>query len=196
MGRRSMKGRWAPVIAIAMLAAAWPAGPAAAGAMPGLETTLGGATAISGTPDAGGWSVSLSPMWPVEDRYAFGVMLFADDMGETFGTLRDPNDGTDLGTTELGHTYVLGAAWRLDREWGSLVTWMPYVSGTWGYYNVADDLRGHIERRVSSTGFSLAGGVRRAVNDHHAIGASIRYHRLFNDRIGRYVGWAVDWSFR
>jgi hypothetical protein len=179
-----------------MVAAALLAPPAAAGWKPGFESSAGRTIAISGEPDNGGFSVGVSPMWTVEDRWSFGAMFLADDMGAKFGRLVDPNDGTDLGATELGHAYVLGAAWRLDHEWGSLVTWMPYVSGSWGYYNVVDDRRGRIDQRVGSTGFSLGGGVRRAVNDRNAVGTSIRYHRLFNDRIGRYVGWAVDWSFR
>jgi len=180
--------------AVATLAAL--AAPAEAGWTPGLEAAAGGTLAISGVPDDGGWSLALSPMWPLEDRFSFGATFFADDMGAEFGRLRDPNDGTDLGAVELGHTFVLGAAWRLDREWGSLLTWMPYVSSTWGYYHVTDDRRGRVQGRVGSTGFSLGAGVRRAVTDRHAVGASIRYHRLLNDRIGRYVGWAVDWSFR
>jgi hypothetical protein len=180
----------------AALAALLALSPGAALARPGLEATLGGTLAIEGAPDEGGWSVSLSPMWPLEERWSFGAMLFADDMGAEFGRLSDPNDGMDLGAAELGHAYVLGAAWRLDREWGSLLTWMPYASGTWGYYRVIDDLRGEVTQRAGSTGFSLGGGVRRAINDRNAIGASVRYHRLFNDRLGRYVGWAVDWSFR
>jgi len=76
---------------VALLAAA----PVAALAAPDLEATVGGTLAISGTPDGGGWSVSLSPMWEVEDRWLFGVMLFADDMGTEFGRLTDPNDGSD-----------------------------------------------------------------------------------------------------
>jgi len=70
------------------------------------------------------------------------------------------------------------------------------VSGSWGYYRVTDDMRGHVERRIASTAFSLGAGIRRSVGERHAVGTSIRYHRLFNDRIGRYVGWAVDWSYR
>lgn len=192
----SPSGRWTAWIAVAALALTLHAGSARAGAMPGLEATAGATTAISGTPDGGGWSVSLSPMWSLEDGYSFGVMLFADDMGTIFGPLRDPNDGVDLGTTEQGHTYLLGAAWRFDRQWGSIRGLLPYVSGTWGVYRIADDHLGHVERRISSLGFSIAGGVQRMVNDRHALGASIRYHRLFNDRIGRYVGWSVDWSFQ
>lgn len=197
MDRAARNGRPAAWFACAAaLVAAWLAAPAEARWVPGIETALGDTFAISGDPDHGGWSVALAPMWPVEDRFSFGATFFADDMGGTIGRLRDPNDGTDLGATELGHTSVLGAAWRLDREWGSLLTWMPYASGSWGYYSVADDTRGRIERRVGSTGFSLAAGVRRAIGDRHAVGTSIRYHRLFNDRLGRYVGWAVDWSYR
>lgn len=177
------------------MTAALVAGAGPARANPDLEATLGGTLAISGTPDDGGWSVSLSPMWDVHDRWLFGVMLFADDMGTEFGQLVDPNDGSDRGTVQLGHTHVLGAAWRLDREWGSITTWLPYVSGTWGYYRLLDDVRGEPRGREGSTGFSLAGGVRRAVSDRQAIGVSVRYHRLFNDHVGRYVGWGVDWSF-
>lgn len=196
MGARTAIGRPACIVCAVTLALVACVARAGASAAPGLEITAGGTFGISGNPDSGGWSVALSPMWTVEDRILFGVTFFADDIGTEIGRLRDPNDGTDLGATELGHTYVLGTGWRLDREWGSLLTWMPYASGTWGYYNVTDDRRGSIVHRTGSTGFSLAGGVRRAVGERYAVGTSVRYHRLFNDRLGRYVEWAVDWSFR
>lgn len=184
------------MLATALLILGAMAGTARASATPGLDGTLGRTLAISGMPDEGGFSASLAPMWPVEDRFSFGVMFLADDMGSQIGRLIDPNDGVDLGAVATGHTTILGVAWRLDREWGALNTWLPYVSGTWGYYRATSDVRGAVVRRTDSTGFSLAGGVRRAINDRYAVGASVRYHRLFNDQFGRYVAWAVDWNFR
>jgi hypothetical protein len=194
---RRLRSPRAACAALAVLVAlATTGGTAAARVMPGFDASLGGAFAVSGSPDGGGLSFSISPMWPVEDRVAFGAMFFVDDMGTEFGRLQDPNDGTDLGAVSTNHGHVAGAAWRLDAEWGSLRTWLPFVSGTWGYYRVIEDVRGTTLGEVGSTGFSVAVGARRPLGGRNAVGASIRYHRLFNDHIGRYVGGAIDWSFR
>jgi hypothetical protein len=168
--------------------------PGVARSMPSVVADVGGTFGILGNVGDGGFSFSLSTLWPIGERYAFGIVGFADDLGSEIGPLLDPNDGTELGTVELAHRSVLGGAWRADAglpgRWG----WDPYASGTFGVYRVADDHRGERTNAVGSVGFSLAGGVTRPLG-RGSLGAVVRYHRLFNDVVGRYWSAAAEWRW-
>ncbi len=72
----------------------------------------------------------------------------------------------------------------------------PFASATWGFYRVTDDVRGDELDSVGSTGFSLAMGARRPLGRHFALGAVVRYHRLFNDRLGRLMSAGLDCAWR
>lgn len=160
---------------------------------PELTGALGGSFAVLGSPSGGGSSASLSAMWPVTRRLAFGVMVHGDDAGSTVDSLRDAQgNGLSYGKIEQLHRSAWGASWRLDAAappWHGIA---PYVSGTWGYYRVADDERGDIVGHVGSTGFSLAAGARQPLGHHFSLGAFVRYHRLFNDLEGRFVSAGLD----
>jgi hypothetical protein len=173
-------------------------GVAFAGWAPGVAATAGGTFAISGVPDEGGFAFSLAPMWYVGDGISAGFMLSADDMGTELGRLTDVNDGSDLGATALRQSWVSSASFRMDAEWGSIDSWMPFVSGTWGWYRIIDDegFGGERVKDRNSVGWSAGGGIRWQIAEGQALGTSMRYHRLFNDRIGRFMSWSLDWSFR
>jgi len=173
-----------------------PGGARAAAWLPDVAGTAGSTFAVTGTPSGGGGSISLGALWPVEHGLSFGLGLFADDLGEQMGRLTDPKDGSDLGAVSVRHRWALAGAWRLDARLVERGPWRPYASATWGYYRVRDDVRGVRLGNVGSTGFSLAGGLRWAATPHSAFGGSVRYHRLFNDRAGRYVSAGIDWSWR
>ncbi len=147
-------------------------------------------------PGGGGLAASLAALWPLEDRLGFGVTAFADDIGTRLGRLRDPNDGSDLGTTPALHRFAYGIAWRLDARSAVRRGWEPFVSGTWGYYRIQDDRLGSTFDAVSAAGFSLGAGVRRPMRGDSRLGASLRYHRLSSDRVGRYLTASMDWSWR
>jgi hypothetical protein len=70
------------------------------------------------------------------------------------------------------------------------------VSVTYGAVVVADDVRGKRLSQVGSAVFSVGAGTRVAVSPHVAVGLSARYHRLFNDREGRFVSAGLDLSWR
>lgn len=192
IARHPVSGGVAAVLLVAALAAA----PAAAFQPPAMSGTIGRTLAVTGEPDDGGWSLALGATWPIEERLRFGLGVFADDMGAGFGRLSDPNDGTDLGIVPERHRATLGAAWRLDAEFAPRRGWAPFASGTWGAYRIADDFRGQGAGAVGATGFSLGAGVRRPLAGRVAFGASVRYHRLFDDRVGRWVTAGVDWAWR
>jgi hypothetical protein len=189
------------VMALALAAAL--AGPAAtAGASPQFEGAVGVTGAITGEIAEGGASVAGAVMWPVPEVWKlpkvsarFGIMAHADDMGSEVTQIYDENDGSPLGATESAHRSTWGASWRLDlllANWGS---WTPEASGSWGYYRVSDDVRGVYAGALGSAGFSLGMGIGRPLGALSAA-AVVRYHRLFNDRTGRYVtgGLAFRWG--
>jgi len=163
---------------------------------PDWSGTFGRTLAINARPDGGGFDAALSAMWPLEGRFSIGATALASDMGLTVGRLADVNDGADLGEIERQHRAVYGLAWRLDADANPVRGWDPYGSATWGFYSVNDELHGNLIGRVASAGFSLGGGLRRQIGERGALGASLRYTRLFNDRLGRYMSAGVDWVWR
>ena len=164
---------------------------------PGMSGSLGGSFAVLGLPSGGGSSASLSAMWPVAPRLSFGVMLHGDDAGSTVDSLRDKQGrGLAYGKIEQLHRAALGVSWRLDATAPARFGTTPFASATWGYYRVADDVRGVELGSVGSTGFSLAAGARWPLGRHFARGAVARYHRLFNDREGRFMSAGLDCAWR
>lgn len=161
-----------------------------------VSATVGSTAAILGDIKERGLAASLSVLWPVEDRLAFGVALLADDLGSNVVELFEPTTGASLGLEEARHRAVYGAAWRLDVRPREDLAWRPYASGTWGWSLVRDDVRGRTLSQLSSTGFTLGAGVRHAVRSSAAVGFALRYHRLLNDRVGRYVSAGMEWSWR
>ena len=169
-------------------------GVARAGAWrPELSGTLGKSFAVLGEPSGGGSSASLAAMWPVASRLSFGVMLHGDDAGSTVDSLRDEQgQGLPYGKIEQVHRAAWGASWRLDAAAPARFGVIPFASATWGYYRIVDDLRGDVISSVGSTGFSLAAGARWPIGPHFALGAVVRYHRLFNDLEGRFMSAGLD----
>ena len=164
---------------------------------PELNGSLGGSFSVLGAPSGGGSSVSLSAMWPVARRLSFGVMLHGDDAGSSVDSLRDQRGrGLPYGKIEQLHRAAWGASWRLDAAAPAWLGVTPYGSATWGYYRVMDDVRRDPLGSFGSTGFSLAAGARRPLGRHFALGTFVRYHRLFNDREGRFVCAGLDGTWR
>jgi hypothetical protein len=152
---------------------------------------------LLGAPDGGGSSASLAALWPVAPRFSFGVMLHGDDAGSTVDSLRDEQGhGLVHGKVEQVHRAAWGVSWRLDAAAPARFGATPFASATWGYYRVADDLRGEELGSVGSAGFSLAAGARWPLGRHFALGAVVRYHRLFNDREGRFMSAGLDFVWR
>lgn len=194
MGAKRCKKLLAAVGTLAVLLP----GLASAGLAPGITATAGGTFGISGVPDEGGFSFSIAPMWSLQDRITAGFVLSADDMGTELGRLTDPNDGSDRGPTPVGSRWLTNLSFRMDAEWGSIVTWMPFVSGTWGWYRIIDDADfGDIRfKEEDGLGWSVGAGVRWPIAEQQALGTSVRYHRVFSDRVGRFMSWSLDWRFR
>ncbi len=181
---------------LASLVIALALGPAAAcvHADPRVVLGFGVTGGSSDGPKQSGAAAELSALWnkgPIE----FGPMAFAYDLGTTVGRLRDPNNGTDLGTTALTHRYVFGGAWRLDLPLGEWHAWHSRVGTTWGYYRVQDDHEGSIERSVSALGLSVGAGLSHRLFPSTGFGAAVRYHELLDSRQKHFVSATVDLSW-
>ena len=171
----------AGLIAALVLSAAAPAL-----AAPSVTGTIGGTTAILGGVKEGGLSLSLALLWPLDFHgLETGVSGHADDFGSVFEDLTDPSTGGSAGRAEGVHRAAYSAAYRLDARPFPRLGWEPFASGTWGVYRLRDDRLGDTRREWSSTGWSLAAGVRHVLHGRATIGAEMRYHRLFNDHAGR-----------
>ena len=161
--------------------------------VPEVSGSLGASFAVSGTPSSGGSSASLSAMWPVARRLSFGVMLHGDDAGARVDSLRDAQgNGLAVGKIDQGHRAAWGASWRLDVAAPARFGMTPFASATWGAYRLADDLRGSQLGSSGSAGFSVGVGAHRPLGKHIALGAIVRYHRLFNDLAGRFMSAGLD----
>ncbi len=186
------------------------AAPAHAGPLwPDLSLDLGGTTAVSGTPNSGGFSAALSAMWPDDGPLALGLTVFADDMGAKLGQYttgvlipRGGSAGQDTtvlvpnGTYESVHRFIYGAAWRLDAAFPPSRSWRPFATATWGYGRVQDDARGLIASAESATRFGIGAGLRRDVLHSSTLGVAVRYQRLADDRVHEYVSAALEWGWR
>lgn len=174
-----------------------PAVAAGSGWRPTLVGSAGGTFAVHGEPSDGGASLSLAALWPVSERLAFGVMVHGDDAGSRVDSLRDESGaGLAFGNIEQVHRATWGVSWRLDATAPARFGLTPVASATWGAYRVADDAHGEDLRHVGSTGWSLAAGLRRDVTPHVALGAYVRYHRLFNDLEGRFMSAGLECTWR
>lgn len=185
-------------LALGLLSLALAAAPAAAGPnFPDLALSLGGTTAVEGTPGKGGVSASLSGLWPVEGPLSFGLTAIVDDMGTELAQFTQPGPPlTLLGTYPRNHRFVYGGGWRLDCEPATLRRWRPFASATWAYLRIQDDERGTIVHAQSATAFGLGLGARRNILQHSTVGAVVRYQHLADDRVERYVTAAVEWGWR
>lgn len=165
---------------------------------PALVLSAGGTFAVTGAPDGGGLSFSLSPLWPVHERARFGLVAFADDVGSQIVELYDPNDGTPLGTSAEMHRWTWGAAWRAEADLLDRGPWTAGASGTWGYWRIEDDRRGVELAAGSAVGFTLGADLRRSIGRARELGLAVRYHRLSEDpstswrRVDRYASAALE----
>ena len=167
-------------VALALAAVAAPP-PAGAVAPPEVALRVGSTVGANGSPGTGGASASLALMWPFEERFAFGGVLYADDLGTDFVELEDPNTGEPLGTVASLHRMGYGAGWRVEAQVlrSEVRRWRFLWGADFGYERQERDLRGLVDGAVSglivSTGptflFRTMGG--------HSFGGSVAWKHAF-----------------
>jgi hypothetical protein len=185
-----------PLLVLLLLATM--AGSALAGpAWPDLTVALGGTGAVSGTPNSGGFSGSVAGMWPVEERFAFGISVFADDMGSELNELVEPGPPpVSFGTFPGAHRLLYGAGWRFDYEPDLKYRWRPFASATWDYVRIQDDTHGTVTNALSATRIGLGLGVHRNILKRSTVGVVVRFHRLSDDLVDQYASVTAEWGWR
>jgi hypothetical protein len=177
---------WSAALAAALVASA-------AHALPRIELGLGATASSSDGPQESGASATLAALWEIGPRFEFGPMLFADDLGSTLGRLRDANDPSiDLGPIAERHRMTFGGAWRVDALLRSRGRWNGRAGATWGYYRIHEDRIGVVQQALSAVGWSLGAGASRTLWPSTALGISVRWHQLLEERQDHYVRATVD----
>ena len=211
MGARGRGWMAAPIMAAALAMAA--PGVTRAAFLPGMEwgAGVGRTTAVTNFAsragvrrESGGWAFQFTGMRPFRNRWHGGLTVFAADYGQRLRWLVDPNDGMVLGLTQDLHRSSWGLAARLDAD---LWSWKAvpglripasagFASGTIGRWRTRDDRLGQELGSETAFGWSLGGGQRFHMPGRVSLGPAVRYHRVFGDRMGRYVTLSVDASWR
>jgi hypothetical protein len=182
------------LVAALIAALASHAAPAGAGARPELVAGVGGTTAVEGDPSDGGASLSLAALWPLESHFRFGLMGFADDLGERKGRLLD-STGVDLGPVVTLHRATRGAAWRVEAHRSPAGVYDAFAVATWGIYRVVDEPRGLATRWANAVGLGFGLGMTRRIAATHAAGITLRYQQLSRGAAQRYLSAAVEWRW-
>jgi hypothetical protein len=189
--------RSAPLVAGLLLTAA--AAPACASIMPNLLFELGRTFAVyspvNGQLDQGGFSTTLSALWPVEDRFRFGFAGFAHDIGGLTHTVYDSTN-TSLGLFDLAHVNVFGGAWRMEVVGPHVFHLETFARGDWGVYRFRADQHGSYLTDATKTGWNLGGGIMLPVRSNQAVGVTVGYDRVFSEITRNFMTAALAWHWR
>jgi hypothetical protein len=167
---------------------------APAGAHPRLVLSGGRTFAIVANSDEGGPSIDLRALWPLRSDIGLGAALFAHDMGQAVGELPQ-----DMGAVGLPAEFTVSASVAADvHPFASRSGPMRglFANGTAGPYLVRETQFGNQLSSQGALGWSLGGGWRTRVGDRATAGAFVQYHRVFADRLGRFMSAGLEWSWR
>jgi len=167
-----------------------------------LSGSLGRTFAITGDIHEGGPAVQLDALLPMSRTWSIGFAFYGADMGQKTERLLDPNDGTDLGAVGGPTRYAYGVGWALDvHPWAGQIDAPKALSGlslagTAGHYRITVETQGDVHEDDDAFGWALAERWRLPVGAHAALGQWVRYTRVFDARLGRYMSAGVDWTWR
>lgn len=186
-----------------VVAAAAVAAPAAA-YRPELAFQLGRSFAVgsptAGSYDQGGYVVSLGALYPWENRFRFGLQVFASDFGDQVlpVVLADPSGGPskNYGSIDFGHRGAWGAAWRVDALGPRLgALGRSYATGTYGYYRYKHDRVGRELGVLSAVGGSVGLGLDHTLTPHHALGVAAGATWMSDDFTRRFGSASLEWRW-
>jgi hypothetical protein len=105
-----------------------------------LGRTFGIESPTKGAFDQGGFSTTLSAMWPAGDLLRLGGAFYADDVGSETTELMDETQSppVPLGTFQVAHLAIYGGSWRLEVVGPRLKRFETFARGDWGVYRHAD----------------------------------------------------------
>ncbi|HEY6195402.1 MAG TPA: hypothetical protein VI504_10195 [Candidatus Eisenbacteria bacterium] len=201
-GSRRILARLAGVAVSAAVCAAAISGAGAAWAAPELRIAAGSTLGVTGNPGTGGSTVSLGTLWPVNERFAFGVDLFADDLGTGLADLHDPNTGTALGTVASTHRWSFGGEWRGEARLREGRRVRLLWGAGFGYGRQEQDQRGEVRDAASGVVASSSATFLYKTGGGHAFGTTLAFRREFVHRESdpdRSTSWAtaaIEWRWK
>ena len=71
-----------------------------------------------------------------------------------------------------------------------------FANGTAGPYLVRETQFGNQLYSQGALGWSLGGGWRTRLGERATAGGFVQYHRVFDDRLGRFMSAGLEWSWR
>ncbi len=158
--------------------------PGAALASPELSLSAGTTLGANGAPGSGGAGGALALLWPFEQRFAFGGVLYADDLGTAFSDLSDPNTGEPLGTVASLHRWGFGAGWRAEARLTQSEArgWRLLWGVDFGYARQERDVRGKVNDAVSGVIAATGPALLWRTAGGHSIGAALGWKHAFVSR--------------
>jgi hypothetical protein len=182
------RGRFALAVAAALLLA-----PATGSAGPELALEAGTTLGVNGSPGSGGAGGGVALLWPFEERFAFGAVLYADDLGTALEDLFDPNTGQPLGTIAGRHRWSFGAGWRAEARLAESRRWRALWGLDFGYGRQERDVRGTVDGAVSGVLAATGPTLLWQGRGGHAIGLSAALKHAFVSR-GADADRTTDWT--
>ena len=141
-------------------------------------------------------------LWPFERRFAFGGMLFADDLGTGNEELKDPNTGTSLGTVGSTHRWSYGGEWRGEMRLHDSARMRLQWEAGFGYARQVLEEFGTTQDAVSGVLASTGLTYLYKASHGHAFGTTLAYRHQFvhlESDPGRSTTWATatfDWRWQ
>ncbi len=188
--------------AVMALAAVLLSGAGTARAMPELRIAAGSTLGVTGNPGTGGSTVSLGALWPVNEHFAFGVDLFADDLGTGLADLHDPNTGASLGRVASTHRSSFGGEWRGEARLRERRRVRLLWGAGFGYGRQEHDQRGEIRDAASGVVASSSATFLYKTGGGHAFGTTLAFRREFvhhasdPDRSTSWATAAIEWRWK
>jgi len=157
---------------------------APAPALAGPDASLAGGITrrANGNPGDGGAATELALMWPIDGRFAFGGVVFADDLGTALTDLTDPGTGELLGTVAGEHRWSFGGAWRGEARVASNRRFRMSWGADFGYGRQETDLHGEVQDAVSGVIFATGPTFLWNAAPRHALGLSVAWKHSFASR--------------
>lgn len=175
---------------------------AARAASPELVASFGSTISANGEPGTGGAAGTLGLMFPIEGRWAFGAVLFVDDLGTGLADLRDPNTGEPLGTVADLHRWSFGGEWRAEAMLHAARRARVLWGAGFGYGRQEKDQRGAVTGAASSITASTSLSFLVPAAHGHAFGVALAARRAFVNTDGapdRATSWATaafEWRWQ
>jgi len=197
---RRGRGAAGGVLLMALFAVPLAAPSAQAAAELGLTagTTLG----VNGEPGSGGASASAALLWPFENRFAFGVVMYADDQGSGLTELFDPNTGQSLGTVGDLHRWTYGIGWRGEARLTDSRKWQVLWGADFGYARQEADVRGEVVDATSDVVFATGPTLLWKMVGGQTLGLSGAWKHAFlsreenPDRTTTWASLALTWRWQ